>query len=138
MSDFTIAILKPDLVSQQKVGELIAHFIDGRFIIEELLMTRLSVMTVRSLYSAHEGKSYFDDLVKFMCSERVVVMSLHAAEAIQRWRDLMGTTDPRKAAEHTIRHRYGNKDGIVMRNAVHGSDSPEAASREYEWFLDLT
>lgn len=127
MIERTLAIIKPDAVAAGKTGEIIGVIEKNGFIVERMSKCVLSQDRAHLFYHMHEGKPFFDELVDFMCSGPVVVLVLAKDHAISAWRVLMGDTNPSKAADGSIRKRYGTSIG---HNAVHGSDSPESARRE--------
>ncbi|XP_064399962.1 nucleoside diphosphate kinase homolog 7-like [Halichondria panicea] len=130
----TFGLIKPDCVPS-KMGEIIDRIISEGFIICQLKMVQLSSKEAAEFYQEHRGKSFYEKLVDFMASGPVVVFELTGDNAVTRWRELMGPTDSsvaRQEAPHTIRAQFGTD---VTRDAVHGSDSQEAAKREYDFFF---
>lgn len=129
----TFAMIKPDITSTGHAGEVLSAM-ERWFTVSDVVCSRWSRSTMEEFYGAHREKPYFGELMDFMTSDRVyaVVLVAPTEDAVQRWRDLIGATDPRKADPDSIRGRFGNKDGIIMRNAVHGSDSVENAMREID------
>ena len=95
-------------------------------------MTRLTEEQAKGFYAVHAEKPFFAGLVKFMTEGPIVVMALEREDAIRKWREVMGATNPANAAEGTIRKRFGSS---IERNAVHGSDAPETAETEVRFFF---
>lgn len=131
MKEKTLAIIKPDAVAARNVGNIISLIEKNGFDIIRMQKMDLSPDQVRSFYSVHRDKPFFEEMVEFMSYGPIIVMVLEKENAIEDWRKLMGTTDPAKAAEGTIRKLYGTSIGS---NAVHGSDSPHAAAIEIAQF----
>jgi nucleoside-diphosphate kinase len=128
----TLAIVKPDAVRRGLIGEIIGRFEEGRLAVRGLRMVHLTKAEAEAFYAVHRRRPFFDSLTSFMSSGPVVVMVLEGAGAIARVREIMGATDPAKAEPGTIRRDLA--EGIE-RNAVHGSDSPEAAATEIPCFF---
>jgi len=128
----TLGIVKPDAVEQRKVGEVVAMIEASGLSIHAMRMIHLSRPQAEGFYEVHRGKPFFDELVRFMTRGPVVVMALEGEGAVLRYRELMGATDPAKAAAGTIREKYGTHVG---ENACHGSDSPENARVEVNYFF---
>lgn len=128
----TLGIIKPDGVEQKKIGEIIEMIEDAGLDIRGLKMIRFSRPQAETFYQVHKERPFFGELVEFMTRGPVVVMCLEAENAIDRWRQLMGATDPAKAEDGTIRKNYGTNVG---ENAVHGSDAPETARFEVHYFF---
>jgi nucleoside-diphosphate kinase len=128
----TFAIIKPDAVAAKHAGEILAIVEQAGFRILSLRMTRLSEQQAQGFYAVHCEKPFFAGLVKFMTEGPIVVMALEREDAIRTWRETMGATNPAKAAEGTIRKRFG---GSIERNCVHGSDAPETAETELRFFF---
>ncbi|MBX4205245.1 MAG: nucleoside-diphosphate kinase [Candidatus Doudnabacteria bacterium] len=131
MSERTLAIIKPDVVSKGKIGAVITMIEESGLQIDQMTVTWLYSHIWEKFYAEHVGKSFFDGLIEFMDSGPSVALVLRGENAIQRLRDLNGATNPAKAADGTIRRRFGTPDG-GPRNAMHGSDSPESFERELE------
>ncbi len=123
----TLAIIKPDAVERNLVGEILKRIEGAGLKIAALKMIRLSKEEAQGFYYVHRERPFFDSLTDFMSSGPIVVAVLQGEGAIQKWRDLMGATDPAKAQEGTIRKAFGLN---VEKNSVHGSDSPESAAYE--------
>jgi len=127
--EYTFALIKPDAIQARKAGAII-HQIEDNFLIGDMLCSRWDPADVSEFYGEHAGKAFYWDLVKFMSSERMIALTMVAPDAVNKWRSLMGPTDPMKASSGTIRGLFAAKDGVMMHNAVHGSDSDESARRE--------
>jgi nucleoside-diphosphate kinase len=133
MLERTLAIIKPDAVERGLVGEIIRRIEAERFRIRALKMVRLTKAQAEGFYAVHRGKPFFESLTTFMSSGPCVVLLLEGEAAISRWREVMGATDPARAAEGTIRRHFGT---TIERNAVHGSDGPETAAFEIAYFFN--
>jgi len=133
MNERTLSIIKPDGVEKGIIGRVITRLEEAEFKIVAMKMVRMSKSRAEEFYAEHEGRPYFEGLTEFMASGPWVVMVLEAEDVIRRYRLLMGATNSQEAAEGTIRREFGT-DG--RRNAVHGSDSPETAAREINYFFD--
>lgn len=131
-SERTLSIIKPDAVAKNVIGEIYARFEKAGLRIIAAKMLHLSREQAEGFYAVHQQRPFFKDLVDFMISGPVMVQVLEGENAIQVNRDLMGATDPRKAAPGTIRADFAN---TVDENAVHGSDSPETAKTEVDYFF---
>jgi nucleoside-diphosphate kinase len=129
----TLAIVKPDGVARNLVGEVIRRIEAGGLKIKALKMVHLSKTQVEGFYAVHREKPFFASLTTFMSEGPVVLMVLGGDNAIRRWRDLMGATDPAKAAAGTIRKDFGQS---IERNTTHGSDAPETAAFETAYFFN--
>jgi Nucleoside diphosphate kinase len=128
----TLAIIKPDAVASGKSGAILAHLEREGFVVRAARLTRLSRAQAGAFYEVHRGRPFYDELVSFMTSGPCFPMALERADAVARYREVIGATDPREAAEGTIRKLYAESKG---RNAVHGSDSDENAAREIAFFF---
>jgi len=113
-------------------GKIIDSIITGGFRIVGMKMRRLSEREAQAFYAVHKEKGFYTGLVKFMTEGPAFVMVLEAPDAIRKWRDLMGATNPEKAADGTIRKRFAEN---IERNCVHGSDAPETAAIEIPFFF---
>lgn len=129
----TLAIIKPDGVSRGLIGEVVKRIEEGGFKIVAAKMLHLNRAQAQGFYAVHRERPFFNDLTAFMSSGPVVAMVLAAENAIGRWRDLMGATDFRKAAEGTIRRAFATD---IEKNVVHGSDAPETAAFEIGYFFN--
>ena len=130
--DLTFAIIKPDAVSRQLTGQILERVEKSGFRIRALRMVRLSKKEAEGFYAVHREKPFFGTLTDFMSSGPAVVMVLEAPDAIRKWRDVMGVTDPAKAAAGTLRKEFGAN---IENNATHGSDAPETAAFELGYFF---
>ena len=128
----TLAIVKPDAVLKNVVGEIIKRFESASLKVVALQMKTLSKEEAKVFYGVHSHRPFFDGLIAFICSGPVVPMVLEGEGAIAKVRALMGATDPAKAEKGTIRHDLG---AHIEANAIHGSDSPETASFEIPLFF---
>ena len=128
----TLSIIKPDAVAKNVIGEIYARFERAGLRIVAARMMRLSRGDAEGFYAVHKGRPFFNDLVEFMISGPVMVQVLEGENAIVRNRDLMGATDPRKAAPGTIRADFAQS---IDANAVHGSDGPDTAQVEIAYFF---
>jgi len=128
----TFAIIKPDAVAAGNAGAILSMIEKNGFKVKGMRLQHLTLKEAEGFYAVHKGKSFFDELVAFMTEAPVVLLALEKEDAVQSWRDLMGATNPDKAAEGTVRKLYGTNIG---RNASHGSDSDENAAIELAWFF---
>ncbi|HKC87544.1 MAG TPA: nucleoside-diphosphate kinase [Blastocatellia bacterium] len=138
MSDnptMTFGIIKPDAVRAGDTGAIIQRITDKGFKIRAMKMLHMSRPVAEGFYAVHRERPFFGELVEFMTSGPSVVMALEKDDAVQAWRDLMGPTDSTKAPKGTIRGDFGKNVG---ENAVHGSDSPENAKIELNYFFNAT
>jgi len=133
----TFAIIKPDAVSAHQQGEILSRIHKHGFKIVAVKSMRLTKEEAGGFYHVHKARPFFGELTDFMSSGKIVAMVLEADNAIAKWRDAMGATDPKKAAPGTIRCDLGTGIGT---NCTHGSDAPETAAFEIGYFfagLDL-
>ena len=128
----TFAIIKPDAVAAGQAGEILAIIQKAGFRIAGMKMKRLSLLEAETFYAVHKERPFFGSLVTFMTEGPVVVLVLEAPDAIKKWRDTMGATNPANAAEGTIRKKFATG---IERNCVHGSDAPETAAVEIPFFF---
>jgi nucleoside-diphosphate kinase len=128
----TLSIIKPDAVAKNVIGQILSRFEQAGLRIIAARMMFLSRAQAEGFYAVHKERPFFRDLVDFMTSGPVVVQVLEGDAAIQKNRDLMGATDPRKAAKGTIRGDFAQS---IDANAVHGSDSPQNALTEIAYFF---
>jgi len=128
----TLAIVKPDAMGCGLLGEILKRIHAAKFQIVALKSLRLTRAEAEGFYAVHRGKPFFAPLVEFMSSGKVVVMVLEGENAIARWREVMGATDPAKAAPGTIRKAFGTS---IQNNCTHGSDGPETAAFEISYFF---
>jgi nucleoside-diphosphate kinase len=132
MVERTLAIIKLDAVRRHLVGAIIQRYEQAGLIPIGMKLLRLTEAQAEAFYYVHKQQPFFGSLCSFMSSGPIVVLALEGENAIQRHRDLMGATDPAKAAEGTIRKAYGTH---IEHNAVHGSDSAESAQFELAYFF---
>jgi len=128
----TFAIIKPDAVRARKAGRILARIEDAGFTIRAMRLTHLSRKEAEGFYAVHRERPFFGSLTEFMSSGPCIVIALEAPDAIKKWRDLMGATDPAKAAPNTLRKEFG---ASIENNATHGSDAPETAAFELGYFF---
>lgn len=128
----TLAIVKPDAVAAGKTGTVLARIEAEGFRIAALRMAHLSRGEAEGFYHVHRERPFFPNLVAFMTSGPVVLLCLEREGAIAKWREVMGATDPAKAATGTLRKEVGTD---IERNGTHGSDAPETAAFEVGWFF---
>ncbi len=128
----TLSILKPDAVRKNAIGRIVARFEAAGLQVVAARMMHLSRREAEAFYAVHRERPFFRDLVDFMVSGPIFVQALQGEGAIARNRDLMGATDPKKAAPGTIRADFADS---IDANAVHGSDSPETARAEVAFFF---
>jgi nucleoside-diphosphate kinase len=129
----TLAIIKPDGVSRAIIGEVIKQLENNNFKIVAMKLVHLSKKQVEGFYAVHQGKPFFESLTDFMSSGPAVVMILEGENVIARYRELMGATDYKEAAEGTIRKEFATD---IEKNVVHGSDAPETAVFEMSYFFN--
>lgn len=132
MIERTLSIIKPDGVKRNLIGKVVSHFESASLKIAAMELRQLSRKEAEGFYWEHRERSFFGELVDFMTSGPVVLMTLEGENAIARNRELMGATNPAQAAEGTIRKLYAQSVG---ENTVHGSDSAESAKREINYFF---
>ena len=128
----TLSIIKPDAVAKNVIGKIYTRFEDAGLKIIAARLTQLSRAEAEGFYAVHKARPFFKDLVDFMISGPVMVQALEGESAIVKNRDLMGATDPKKAAAGTIRADFADS---IDANAVHGSDAPETAAVEISYFF---
>jgi len=128
----TLVMIKPDGVERNLIGKVISIFEEKGLKVVALKKVRLSKEQAKAFYIVHKERPFYEDLTNYMSSGPIVAMVLEGENAIKRVREIMGATDPKEAAEGTIRKLYGlDKE----KNTVHGSDSPESAAREIAFFF---
>ena len=130
----TLAIIKPNAVRKGVVGRIISMWEDAGFRIVAIKKAKLTKKQAEGFYAEHKGKFFFDSLVEFITSGDIYLLVLEGENVIARNREIMGATDPAKAAPGTIRKLFGDS---ITENAVHGSDSPESAKREISYFFNV-
>lgn len=128
----TFAIIKPDAVGRGLQGEILARIHQAGFRIIAIKSLRLTKEEAGGFYAVHRERPFFGELTDFMSSGKIFAMVLEAESAIQKWRDAMGATDPKKAAPGTIRRDLGTSIGS---NCTHGSDAPDTAAFEIGYFF---
>jgi nucleoside-diphosphate kinase len=128
----TLSIIKPDAVAKNVIGEIYARFEKAGLKVIAAKMAHLSRNDAEGFYAVHKGRPFFKDLVEFMISGPVMIQVLEGDSAIVKNRDLMGATDPKKAAKGTIRADFAES---IDANSVHGSDAPETAATEIGYFF---
>ena len=128
----TLSIIKPDAVKKNVIGKILARFEAAGLRIVAARMVHLSRKEAEGFYAVHRERPFFKDLVEFMISGPVMIQVLEGENAIARNRELMGATDPKKAAKGTIRADFADS---IDANAVHGSDGPETARKEIAYFF---
>lgn len=130
----TFAIIKPDAVKNRHTGEILTIAEQNGFQIIGLKLLRLGKHEAEAFYAVHKERPFFAGLVNFMTEGPVVVLVLERDNAIAKWREVMGATNPANAAEGTIRKRFAEN---IERNCVHGSDAPETAAQEIPFFFSV-
>ena len=128
----TLSIIKPDAVAKNVIGQIYSRFENAGLKVIAARMSHLSRSDAEGFYAVHKGRPFFKDLVEFMISGPVMIQVLEGDNAIVKNRDLMGATDPSKAAAGTIRKDFAKS---IDANAVHGSDAPETAMTEIAYFF---
>lgn len=129
---FTFTIIKPKAIKQGHMIGILNMIDQAEFKIRAMKMTHMSIDDAKEFYSIHKDKAFFDSLIKFMSSGRVVVAVLEKENAVEDFRNLIGSTNPAEAKPGTIRHKYASS---LTENAVHGSDSNENAMKEIAFFF---
>ena len=128
----TLAIIKPDAVGRGLSGDIIKRIEGAGLRVRAMRLMRLGRAQAEAFYAVHKARPFYGSLCEYMSSGPVVVMALEADGAIAKWRDLMGATDPAKAAPGTIRKDFAEN---IEANSVHGSDAPETAAHEIRFFF---
>ncbi len=128
----TLAIVKPDAFAAGNAGKILARIYQEGFKVVGIKKLFLSKKQAEGFYAVHRERPFFGELTDFMSRGPCLVMTLEAENAIRRWRDVMGATDPAKAEEGTLRREFGSSIG---ENATHGSDAPETAAFEISYFF---
>jgi nucleoside-diphosphate kinase len=128
----TFAIIKPDAVRARAAGRILARIEEAGFAIRAMRLEHLTKKEAEGFYAVHRERPFFASLTEFMSSGPCIVMALEAPDAIKKWRELMGSTDPAKAAAGTLRRDFG---ASIETNATHGSDAPETAAFELGYFF---
>ena len=130
----TLSIIKPDAVSKNVIGKILSRFEENGLKIIAGKLISLSEAKASGFYAEHKGRPFFPALIEFMTSGPVFVQVLEGEDAVMKNRELMGSTNPAEAVPGTIRADFAKS---IDANAVHGSDSPESAEREINYFFDL-
>ncbi len=130
--ELTLSIIKPDAVAKSVIGQIYSRFEQAGLKIVAAKMVQLSREQAGGFYEAHQSRPFFNDLVNFMISGPVMVQVLSGENAVLKNRELMGATNPKEAAAHTIRADFADS---IDANAVHGSDSADAARHEIAYFF---
>ncbi|MBD3867254.1 MAG: nucleoside-diphosphate kinase [Acidobacteria bacterium] len=131
----TFAIIKPDAVARKAAGPILDRIEKEGFKILGMRLVHMSRSDAEGFYAVHTERPFFNDLVTFMSSGPAVVLALETENAIAKWREVIGATNPEQAAEGTIRKQFATD---IEKNAVHGSDAPETAAVEIAyWFRDV-
>ncbi len=123
----TLALIKPDAVKRNIIGNIISMIENDGFVIKKMKMVRMTEQLAKEFYSVHKGKSFFDKLIGYMTSGYIVALVIEKDNAIESYRSLIGSTDPNEAEDNTIRKLYAIDKSF---NSVHGSDSIENAKIE--------
>jgi len=132
LGNLTFAIIKPDAVRNNNIGQILSMITEAGFKIKAMKMTRMSLDSAKGFYEVHKERGFYQELVEFMSSGPCVPLMLEKENAVADFRTLIGATDPAEAAEGTIRKKYATSKG---ENAVHGSDSDENALIEIAHFF---
>jgi|TARA_B100001059_G_C17515713_1_gene418152 nucleoside-diphosphate kinase len=128
----TLAMIKPDAVQRNLIGSIIQLMEANELVVKKIIMMNLSVSQAEKFYIIHKDRDFYSKLIEYMTSGQVVVILLEGDNAIKAYRDLMGSTNPEEAEEKTIRKLYAVN---TTYNSVHGSDSPENARIEIDFFF---
>lgn len=128
----TLALIKPRAVAAGLAGEILSRIHKTGFRIVAIRTVHLTKADVEGFYAVHKGKPFFEELTTHMSSGKIFALVLEAENAVAKWRDVMGATDPAKAAPGTIRRDFGVN---IRLNSTHGSDSPETAAFEIAYFF---
>lgn len=134
-TELTFSIIKPNAVKKNAIGPIIAIFEKNGLKIAAAKLARIEKKQCEEFYAEHKERPFFGELVSFMTSGPVMLMALSGPDAVAKNREIMGATDPKKAAAGTLRALFGDNVG---ENAVHGSDSPQSAMRELNLFFKET
>lgn len=132
MNNKTLAIIKPDAVRDNHIGEIISMITKARFKVKAMKMMKLTTGAAKAFYEVHKERPFYNDLVEYMTSGPCVPIALEKDNAVEDYRKLIGATDPNEAAEGTVRKLYAASKAF---NAVHGSDSDENAEIEIAFFF---
>jgi nucleoside-diphosphate kinase len=129
----TFSIIKPDAVASGKAGKILALLEENGFRIVALRKVKLSQGQAEGFYAVHKERPFYGSLVKFMTEGPVIVMALEREDAVKKLREVMGATNPANAADGTVRKLFAES---IERNAIHGSDAPETAAQELQYFFN--
>tara|TARA_B000000460_G_C21372750_1_gene330356 strand:+ start:115 stop:534 length:420 start_codon:yes stop_codon:yes gene_type:complete len=129
----TLSIIKPDAVERELEAKIKEFFLDNKLNIVNSKKIKITKEEAEEFYRIHQTKPFYDNLCSYLSSGPIIVMILEGEKAIQKNRDLMGSTDPKQAKEGTIRKLYGIS---IDKNSVHGSDNPENAKKEIDFFFN--
>jgi len=129
----TLALVKPDAVERNLIGKIISRIESSGLRLVAARMFRVTKEEAKRFYEVHKGKPFYEDLTDYMSSGSILAMALEGEEAISKWRDLMGATNPADAADDTIRKDFGLN---VEKNSTHGSDAPETGATELNFFFN--
>jgi nucleoside-diphosphate kinase len=132
MPERTLAIIKPDAVGRRLAGRILQRIEEAGLDVRAMRRISLSTREAEGFYAVHRERPFFASLTDFMSSGPAIVLVLEGADAIKRWRTLMGATDPAKAEPGTLRREFAES---IERNATHGSDAPETAAYEIGYFF---
>lgn len=135
MSNKTLAIIKPDAVEKNAIGEIISMFTKAGFKVLAMKLTRISPAQAGAFYEVHKERPFYGELIEYMSSGPIVPIALEKDNAVEDYRKLIGATDPLEAAEGTVRKLYGTSKAF---NAVHGSDSDDNAKIEIGFFFSAS
>lgn len=130
----TLAMIKPDAVAENHIGEIVARYERANLTVKAAKMKTLSKAEAEKFYAIHSERPFFPDLVRYMTSGPVFVMAVEGPAAVKRNREIIGATDPKAAAAGTIRADFGKS---ISSNAIHGSDSVANARQEISFFFDV-
>ena len=128
----TLSMIKPDAVQRNLIGSIIQLIEANKLVVKKMIMMKLSINQAEKFYRIHKDRVFYSKLIEYMTSGQVVVILLEGDNAIKAYRDLMGSTNPEEAEEKTIRKLYAVN---TTYNSVHGSDSPENARIEIDFFF---
>jgi len=134
MQERTLMIIKPEIIQKRNVGNIITRVEKEGFAITAVRMLHLTRTQAADFYAIHRDKPFFNGLMDYITSGPVIVARLERENAVEKWREVIGATDPKKAAPGTIRALYGES---IERNAVHGSDSVENGRIETDFFFPV-
>ena len=134
MKERTLMIIKPESIQKRNIGNILVRVEKEKFEITGMKFLHLTRGQAEEFYAVHKEKSFFKDLIEYITSGPVIVARLERDNAVEKWREVIGATDPSKAAPGTIRALYGES---IERNAVHGSDSVENGRIETDFFFPM-